>query len=124
MAARSYQFVGPMLKAQHAVRNDLGSDVMTADKQTYNINLELLALVAMVLKCVQDAVPGTFTDANLQQRLDTAIDTGPNGDRSGWPGWIVLQVPPEDLGKYGATEADSVPSLQAKIDAYRAGGGV
>lgn len=124
MASRPYQFVAPMLKAQHNLRYTMGTDVVTADKQTYNVNLQILSLIAMVLKCLQDAVPLMFTDANLQQRLNEAIDTGANGDRSGWPGWIVLQVPPEDLAKYGATEADLIPQLQAKIDAWIAGGGV
>lgn len=121
MATRPYQFVGAMLKAQHSIRNTIGTDVLSADKQTYNVNLQLLALLAMTLKILQDLRPDIVTDAALQQRLIEAIDTGPNGDKSGWPGWIVLQVAPDDLDRYGATEADDVPTLRAKIDAYNAG---
>ncbi|MEU7170300.1 hypothetical protein ABZ949_02265 [Micromonospora tulbaghiae] len=121
MAAWSSQIVPHLLKAQHSLRNDLGTDVMYADRQTYNINLELLALIAMVMKAVQDLHPTVATDAAWQQRLNVAVDTGPGGDRSGWPGWVLLQVPPEDLARYGATETDSVDVLRAKIDAYNNG---
>lgn len=121
MADRPYQFVGPMLAAQHSTRDDLGTDIMAADRQTYAVNLQVLSLVAMVVKILQDLHPDVVTDAALVDRLVTAIDTGPNGDRSGWPGWILLQVPPGRLARYGATEADSATVLQQKIDAYNAG---
>lgn len=123
MANRPYEFVGPMLQAQHAIRDDLGTDIMGTDRQTYAVNLEVLSLVAMTLKILQELFPAVVTDAALQQRLAVAIDTGPGGDRSGWPGWILLQVPPSQLARYGATLTDSVPALQAKIDAYNANGG-
>ncbi|GAA0528867.1 hypothetical protein GCM10010172_06850 [Paractinoplanes ferrugineus] len=118
MANRPYEFVSALLKAEHAIAPDLGTDVMSSDKQSYNINLLTLSLVAMTLKIVQDLHPDLVTDAALLDRLNTAIDTGPNGDRSGWPGWILLQVRPEQLARYGATETDTVPQLQAKIDAF------
>lgn len=120
MADRPYQFVGPLLKAMHSVADDLGTDVMHSGKGPYNVTLELLALLAMTLKIIQDLAPTTVTDAYLQQRLNVAIDTGPGGDRSGWPGWILLQIAPEKLAQLGATETDTVPVLQAKLDAWYA----
>ena len=120
MADRPYQIVAALLKAQHSIATDLGTDVMTVDRETYNVLLLNLTLIAMGLKIQQDLNPAVVTDTALLGRLNTAVDTGPNGDRSGWPGWVLLQVPPEQLARYGATEADTVPQLQAKIDAYNA----
>lgn len=120
MADFPYQFVGPMLQGMHNIRNDIGTDPMHADRTLYNITVELLVLTSMMMKAIQDIAPTVANDAFWQQRLNTAIDTGPAGDRSAWPGWILLQVPPEDLAKYGATLTDTVPALQAKIDAYNA----
>lgn len=122
MAAYSAQFVPYLLKAQQSdvVSEAMGTNVMGTDRQTYAVNLELLTLIAMVMKAVQDLVPGTATDAWWQQRLNAALDTGPGGDRSGWPGWVILQIRPEDLARYGATEADSIAALREKIAAYRA----
>lgn len=122
MVAWSAQNVPFMLQAQHspAVTDNLGTDIMGSGRELYNTNLTLLSLIGMVMKAIQDISP-TATDAFWQARLNTAIDTGAGGDRSGWPGWVILQVRPEDLAKYGATTSDSVPVLQAKIDAYNAG---
>jgi hypothetical protein len=112
-------YVPYLLQAQHsrAVCDALGTDVMGSGKETYNINLEILMLISMLMKVISDVAP-TITDAAWQQRLNIAMDTGPNGDRSGWPGWVVLQVPPESLGLYGASLTDSVATLQQKIAAY------
>lgn len=121
MVAMSAQFVPALLKGEHAIAQDLGTDVMLSQGSQYNINLETLCLIAMVMKAVQDLSPSVATDAFWQDRLNKAIDTGPGGDRSGWPGWILLQVPPENLPLYGGTEGDSVSVLQAKIAAYNAG---
>lgn len=121
MADWSASFVPYLLEGQHshAVTDNLGTDIMgTADKELYNVNLTLLMLISMVMKVVQDLAPDLVTDALLAHRLAIALDTGPNGDRSGWPGWVVLQVKPEDLAIYGATITDSVDALRAKIDAY------
>ena len=120
MADFPYQLVGPMLQGMHNIRDDIGTDALRCDRQTYNITIEVLVLIGMVIKAIQDIAPTVATDAFWQARLNTAIDTGPGGDRSAWPGWILLQVPPEDLAKYGATLTDTVPALQAKIDAYNA----
>lgn len=116
----SANFVPELLKAQHSqdVTNALGTDIMGAGRELYNVNLTLLLVVSMVLKVVQDLAPGVVTDAALIQRLAIALDTGLSGDRSGWPGWVLLQVPPESLAQYGATESDSVGVLRAKIAAY------
>jgi hypothetical protein len=118
MATWSAQFVPRLLKGQHAIRAELGTDVMSGSREVYNTNLTTLALIGMVMKAVQDLAPATATDAFWVDRLATAIDTGPGGDRSGWPGWILLQISPEDLAIYGATEADSLATLQAKITAH------
>jgi len=114
-------YVPPLLKGMHSVRADVGSSPMFTDRTQYLVTLEMLSLISMVMKVVQDLAPATVTDAFWQARLNIAIDTGPNGDRSGWPGWVFLQVPPEQLARYGATEADSIAVLQAKINAYNAG---
>lgn len=118
MATYPSQFVGPLVKAQHSqiIRETLGTDVMTIAKDAYNMNLTLMTIVAMLMKIVQDLAPGTVTDAFLQDRLNHSIDTGPEG----WPGWLLLQVRPEDLAKYRATEFDDAATLQQKIDAYNA----
>jgi len=121
MAAWSSQFVPPLLKGQHAISDQLGTDVMSTSGELYNINLTTLALIGMVMKAVQDIVPTTATDAWWQARLNVAIDTGPAGDRSGWAGWVLAQIAPEDLAIYGATEADSLSVLQAKIAAHNGG---
>lgn len=116
MANWSAAFVPSLLKGQHNVRHDLGTDILSSNRELYNANLTTLALIGMLMKVIQDVAP-QVTDAVWQQRLAVAIDTGPGGDRSGWPGWVLLQVPPEDLARYGATEADSVEVLRAKIAA-------
>ncbi len=118
MADWSSQMVGPMLQGMHSLAGDLGVDIMWSDSGTYRIVLELLALQAMTLKIIQDLHPAAVTDAALLQRLGIAVDTGPGGDRSGWPGWILLQIPPEALAQYGGTLTDTVPQLKAKIDAW------
>lgn len=122
MVAWSAQNVPSMLQAQHStvVTNGLGTDIMGSGRELYNMNLTTLSLIGMVMKAIQDIAPAA-TDAFWQNRLNIAIDTGSGGDRSGWPGWVILQVRPEDLARYGATTDDSVPVLQAKIDAYNAG---
>lgn len=118
MADRPYQFVSPMMRAMESLKYTLGTDIMMTNKELYNAVLMLLSLQAMTLKILQDLNPAVVTDAALQLRLDTAIDTGPGGDRSGWPGWLVLGVSPSLLAQYGATETDSPDVLRAKIDAY------
>jgi hypothetical protein len=122
MVAWSSQFVPYLLKGQHSVRDDLGTDVISGSIEPYNVNLTVLSLISMVMKAIQDIAPGTATDAFWQARLNIAVDTGPNGDRSGWPGWVLAQIAPEDLAVYGATEADSLAVLRAKIAAHTAGG--
>lgn len=114
-------YVPYLVKALHNARDLIGTDIMGTDHYRYLQFLEMVTLIAMVMKAVQDLHPGVATDAAWQQRLSISLDTGPGGDRSGWPGWVVLQVPPERLADYGATEADSIASLQAKIDAFNAG---
>lgn len=123
MVAWSAQMVPSMLQAQHSpdITAALGTDIMGSDRGAYNTNLTTLALIAMVLKMLQDLNPTVVTDAVILQRLGIAIDTGPGGDRTGWPGWVLLGVAPERLAQYGATTADSAASLQTKIDAYNAG---
>lgn len=123
MASYSSQIIPYLLKAQHssAVTSALGTDVMAVGKETYNINLEVLTLIAMVMKAIQDIAPLQATDAFWLDRLNHALDTGPNGDTSGWLGWVVLQIRPEDLAIYGGLETDSIATLQAKIDAHNAG---
>lgn len=114
-------YVPYLLKAMHNVRQDVGTSPMSLDRTQFMVLLEVLSMIGMVMKAMQDLHPAVATDAAFSQRLGIAIDTGPAGDRSGWPGWVVLQVAPEKLALYGATEADSVAVLQQKINAYNAG---
>jgi hypothetical protein len=114
-------YVPYLVKALHNARDMIGTDIMGADHYRYLQFLEMITLIAMVMKVIQDLHPGVATDAAWQQRLNASLDTGPGGDRSGWPGWVILQVPPEQLAMYGATEADSAGVLRAKIDAFNAG---
>lgn len=118
--AFSARLVPSMLLGQHSVSDALGTDVMFVGREQYNLNLETLALVAMVLQIIQDLAPTVVTDDLLQQRLNLALDTGPNGDRSGWPGWALMQIRPEDLMMYGANLTDDLPTLEAKVAAYNA----
>lgn len=125
MADRPYQFVGPILQAMHAIADQVGTDVMWSGRDLYNAVVELICLHAMTLKIIQDLHPTLVTDQVLQQRLNEAIDTGPNGDRSGWPGWVLMQIAPEDLARYGATTADTLATLQTKIAIWnQSNGGV
>lgn len=119
MVAYSAQYVPYLLEAQHNIAAELGVDIMTSDLQTYRVNMTNLALLSMVMKAVQDLAPATATDAFWQQRLGIAIDTGPGGDKSGWPGWVVLQIQPANLATYGGLLTDGVAALQAKIDAWK-----
>lgn len=122
MAARPYDFIPTIMKALESLKADLGTDIMGANKELYNAVLMLVSLQAMTLKIIQDLNPLVVTDAALQQRLNTAIDTSATpGDRSGWAGWLVLQISPSALATYGATEADSVAVLRQKIADYNAG---
>lgn len=120
MADYSAQMVPTLLKALRSpvIVQNLGTDVMGSAKETYNLILEMLCLIAMVMKAVQDLHPTTATDAAWLARLNGALDTGPGGDMSGWPGWVVLQVAPEKLALYRATETDDVPTLASKIASY------
>lgn len=116
----SAKYAPPLLAAEHSIAVDLGVDVMAVGPELYRINLLTLSLIGMVMKVISDVAPAV-TDTVWQQRLAIAVDTGPGGDRSGWPGWVLLQITPELLAQYGATTADSVASLQAKIAAYNGG---
>jgi hypothetical protein len=118
LASYSAEFVPPLLKAMHNARELVGTDPLGTERSRYLQIVKTLVLVAMILKIIQDLHPGVVTDAVLAQRLAIALDTGPGGDKSGWPGWVLLQVAPEDLAQYGATEADNLATLQAKIAAY------
>jgi hypothetical protein len=113
-------FVPYLVKAMHAARGTIGTDVMIGDRSRYLETLEILSLIAMVMKMIQDLHPTVATDAVMAQRLNISLDTGPAGARD-WLGWVYLQIQPELLARYGATEADSVAVLQAKIDAYNLG---
>lgn len=117
MADYSALFVPPLLKAMHNSRTVVGTGVLGTERSRYLQILELLALISMVLKVIQDLHPDLATDAAFAQRLGLALDTGPGGAKD-WPGWVMLQIPPEDLAMYGATETDSPAVLKAKIDAY------
>jgi hypothetical protein len=121
MATYSSQFVPTLLKAMHQSADLVGTDPMGTERSRYLQLVEVLALIAMTLKIIQDLHPTAVTDAALLDRLNACLDTGPGGDKSGWPGWILLQIPPQDLAMYGATETDSAAALQAKMDAYNSG---
>lgn len=119
MADYSAQFVPPLVKAMHNAAGLVGTDVLYSERSQYLAILEILSIQAMTLKLIQDLAP-QVTDAILADRLNAALDTGPNGAKD-WPGWVMLQVPPESLAQYGATEADSPQVLQQKIDAHNGG---
>jgi hypothetical protein len=109
-----------LLKAMHNAAGLTGTDIMGADRGRYLQHLELLTLIAMLMKVIQDLHPTVATDAAWLQRLNASLDTGPGGAKD-WPGWIVLEIPPEQLAMYGATETDSPAALQAKLDAFNSG---
>jgi hypothetical protein len=122
MAAWSAQFVPALVKAMHNAAPIVGTDPLGAPPAQFRLMVELLAINAMTLKIIQDLAPGVVTDEFLQERLNIALDTGPDGDKSGWPGWLLAQVSPEMLQQYGADETDSEDVLKQKIDAYNSGG--
>lgn len=70
-----------LLNAQRSVGPVLGSDVMTADRQTYVVNLTNLAFHAVIIKTVTDNAP-PYTLAMFQTTLNHALD-------GTWPGWVV-----------------------------------
>jgi hypothetical protein len=117
LADYSAQYVPALLKAMHNARFTVGTGVMGTERSRYLQILEMLTLFGMLLKIIQDIHPDVATDAAFTQRLNISLDTGPNGAKD-WPGWVMLQIPPEDLPSYGATETDSPAVLQAKINAY------
>lgn len=87
VADRIPQYVDPLLRAQQAWGELLGSGILNTDKQTYNLNLTVLALVATIMKAMVDK--GLITDAEWQQRLNAV----PQSDQA-WPDWILKQLPP------------------------------
>lgn len=112
MPAKSADFIPYLLDGQHAIRNDLGTDIMHSQKDLYNINLTTLALISMVMKVIQDVAP-QVTDQVWADRLAGSIDmTG------GWPAWILSQIAREDLALYGASVTDSLETILAKKAAY------
>lgn len=85
MAATIPEYVDPLLRRQEAAASLLGSSVIRADTQTYNINLGVLALIAVVMQALNDK--GVVLDAEWLARLDTI----PQGS---WPQWVLKQLPP------------------------------
>lgn len=79
------QYVNELLRRQIQVAPLLGTEVMSVDRQSYALNLELLTLLAVVMKGLNDK--GVINDAEWLNALDHALD----GD---WPDWIVHQTPP------------------------------
>lgn len=85
MAATIPEYVDPLLRRQDAAASLLGSSVIRADTQTYNINLGVLALIAVIMQKLNEK--GTVTDAEWL----AALDTIPQGN---WPQWVLKQLPP------------------------------
>lgn len=85
MAATIPEYVDPLLRRQRIAASILGSDVLTADPQTYAINVSLLTIIGVLMKALSDK--GVVTDAEWLARLNVALD----GD---WPQWITKQQIP------------------------------
>jgi hypothetical protein len=85
MAATIPEYVDPLLRRQQIAAQILGSDVMHAGPELYNINLTLLTLVGVLMKALNDK--GVVTDAEWLARLGTALD-------GTWPQWILQQQTP------------------------------
>lgn len=85
MAATIPEYVVPLLLRQEAAASLLGSSVMRTDTQAYNVNLAVLALIAVIMQALNDK--GIVLDAEWLTRLDAI----PLGD---WPDWLLKQLPP------------------------------
>lgn len=85
MAATIPEYVDPLLRAQIAAAAQLGVQVMSVDKQLYDIDLTLLTLVGVIMKALNDK--GVVLDAEWQTRLNTAL-------QGTWPAWILNQTNP------------------------------
>lgn len=88
MAATIPEYVDPLLKAQIAATSQLGVQVMSVDKQLYDIDLTLLTLIGVVMKALNDK--GVVLDAEWLTRLNTAL-------QGTWPAWILNQVNPNQV---------------------------
>jgi hypothetical protein len=84
VAATISPYVDQLLRAQNVAAGKLGTDVLRADKQTYNIDLTVLTLFGVVMKALNDH--GVILDAEWQTRLNSALD-------GTWPDWIISQLP-------------------------------
>ena len=87
MAEFVHQYVDALLRRQESWASILGVSILTADRQTYAVNLTQLALIGVVMKRISELVP-TVTD----QVWLNAVGEVTAGD---WPEWIVQQLPPD-----------------------------
>jgi hypothetical protein len=78
-------YVNELLRRQIAVADQLGVNILGADRELYCLNLELLLIIGVVMKALNDK--GVVTDAELIAGLNAALE----GD---WPPWIKNQTPP------------------------------
>lgn len=93
MAQFAHQYVSELLRRESALSQThptvIPTDIITAEKPTYSINLMTLLLIGVVMKAITDV--GAVTDAQWIERLDQAIDSSPELP---WPQWILTQVHP------------------------------
>lgn len=91
MAEFVHQYVGELLKRQHALAEAypdvVGTDIMSSTRQLYNINLMNLMIMGVIMKVISDLSP-VVTDQVWIDRLDQAIDSSLQDP---WPDWIVNQ---------------------------------
>lgn len=94
MAQFAHQYVAELLRRESALSQShptvIPTDIITAEKPTYSINLMTLLFIGVVMKAITDI--GAVTDAQWIDRLNHAIDSSPELP---WPQWILDQVHPE-----------------------------
>jgi hypothetical protein len=93
MAQFIHQYVGELLRRQHTVAQAfpdvIGTDPMFTSRQLYNLNLQTLMILGVIMKVISDVAP-QVTDEVWLSRLDAAIDSSPEFP---WPQWILDQDP-------------------------------
>lgn len=79
------QYVNNLLRRQIALSDDLGVNVLGAGRELYCVNVELLLLVSVVMKVLNDK--GIVSDAEWVAALNVAL-------ADPFPAWIKDQTPP------------------------------
>lgn len=91
MAQFVHQFVEEILKRESGLARShpqvIPSDIVSADRQLYSVNLMTLIVIGTVMKVISQVAP-TVTDAVWLDALDHALDESPTLP---WPAWVVNQ---------------------------------